>query len=230
MARQQKVQFFAPVLLGHQALTTVEPHSFMGEVDRLARLVQAAKVSGAHLLGYSLGARMALGLMVRHPQLFSKATLIGVHPGLRDPAARQNRITSDARWSRLLSQSITVFLDSWECQPLFVTQANLSSTQRAKQDEIRRSHTAVGLRKSLSTVGLGQMPNFWTVARTWQRPLTIVTGSEDTKFGQLAEKFMTHRTTDGSRQKHRIVQIRSCGHNVPLEAPESLARVLLEQA
>src|SRR5689334_18265550 len=46
------------------------------------------------LLGYSMGARVALALALRCPEQISGAILIGAHPGLRDPDEREAR----ARW------------------------------------------------------------------------------------------------------------------------------------
>ena len=50
-----------------------------------------------HLVGYSMGARLALGILAEHPELWEDgtirgATLIGVNPGLEpeDRAARKD--------------------------------------------------------------------------------------------------------------------------------------------
>ncbi|RLB41429.1 MAG: hypothetical protein DRH23_17845, partial [Deltaproteobacteria bacterium] len=57
--------------------------SFDDEVARLAALASSLQ-SPRLLCGYSLGARLALGLLVRQPCLFDAALLIGLHPGLPD--------------------------------------------------------------------------------------------------------------------------------------------------
>ena len=86
------IPVLAPALLGHDG-TAGSPaiRSFDDEVDRLAGAVRGAGLEGAHLAGYSLGGRVALGLLVRHPGRFAAATLIGAHPGLQDPADRAER-------------------------------------------------------------------------------------------------------------------------------------------
>ena len=61
---------------------------FEQEVDRIARGIVDAGLCGSYLCGYSLGARVALGLLARHAHRFAGATLIGVHPGLSSPDER----------------------------------------------------------------------------------------------------------------------------------------------
>src|SRR5687767_2413269 len=74
-------EIWCPSLLGHGS-EDPSVQTFEGEVDRLARLAADRGFTGAHLCGYSLGARVGLGLAVRHPSLFSRVTLIGVNAGI----------------------------------------------------------------------------------------------------------------------------------------------------
>lgn len=223
------VRWYCPSLLGHGNTPPLGPRHFMGEVDRLAQDIAAEGMSGAHLLGYSLGARMALGLLARHPQLFASVTLVSVHPGLRTVAQRLRRQAADERWCQLLSQSMTTFVEQWSQQPMFRSQEGLSGQALATQKKIRRDHQAAGLISSLRTVGLGQMPDLWSIAATWPRSLQLVVGERDTKFSQLAENFLALRTRDKSNSATPLRKFSDCGHNVVLEAPEQLAHVLGRQ-
>src|SRR5882724_11833530 len=66
-----------PFLLGHGAETARVDRpdgaesSFESEVDRIADLVRGAQLRNVHVCGYSLGGRIALGLLARAPELFS---------------------------------------------------------------------------------------------------------------------------------------------------------------
>src|SRR5688572_17908736 len=82
-----------PALPGHAGASTVP--TWDEAVDVLARIVSRARFDGAHLVGYSLGGRLALGLAARRPELFSAVTLIGAQPGLADPAERAERARAD---------------------------------------------------------------------------------------------------------------------------------------
>ena len=89
----------AETLAGHHA-DLLEPGGFADEVLRLrARLAGRAPV---HLVGYSMGARLALALSLAAPAWVRRLTLIGVNPGLEDDAARAARVAADEAWARLL--------------------------------------------------------------------------------------------------------------------------------
>jgi 2-succinyl-6-hydroxy-2,4-cyclohexadiene-1-carboxylate synthase len=83
-----------------------------------------AGLGGADLVvGYSLGARAALGLVAAGHA--PRAILVSVNPGI-DDAERAARRAGDAAWARLLRErGIDAFAEAWEAQPLFATQAGL---------------------------------------------------------------------------------------------------------
>lgn len=219
-ARWPRLRVLCPPLLGHGARPNPMPRSFEQEVDRLASAIRRAGFAAAHLCGYSLGARLALGLLARHPWLFSGATLIGVNPGLSSESERRARIGSDERWCQLLEQQGSAgFLRAWEAQALFETQAELSQDRLAHQAAIRRSHSAAGLQQSLRLLGLGQMPDLRGVL--WAQPLQVrlLVGALDAKFCAIGK-----RLADTAPVQLEIVD--GAGHNLLLEAPERVARVL----
>ena len=109
-----------PALTGHGAdwqRTAVA--SFEGEVMRLASIV--AETERPRLLcGYSMGSRVALGLLISRPDLFDAAVLIGMHPGLPDEPARAARRDLDTgRVRQLREEGLPVFVSAWEELPLF---------------------------------------------------------------------------------------------------------------
>lgn len=70
---------------------------------------EVAKVLGAHarnvpvvVLGYSMGARVALRLALRHPRLVRALVLDGVTAGITNPAERRQRVDQDAVHARTL--------------------------------------------------------------------------------------------------------------------------------
>ena len=209
----------APALLGHGAPAN-EVVTFMDEVDRLARLLPHEPV---HLCGYSLGARLALGLLVRHGERISGATLIGVNPGLSDPAAREQRLRHDAELARRLETAgIDAFVREWESQPLFATQAHLPGAVRARKRAERTSHDPHALARSLRVLGLGSMPDFWPALPRLGCPITLVAGARDDKFRELAVCAL--RVLPAARL--RIVA--DAGHDLLVERPEEIAVLLRE--
>ncbi len=212
-----------PVLLGHdgRAPAADAAPDFAAEVDRLAAELRATHHGPLHLCGYSLGARVALGLLVRHPELFTAATLISVHPGLRGAAERRERAAADERWATLLDeQGLAEFLRQWGQLPLFHTQQALPAAVLAAQEAVRQRHHAGGLARSLRVLGLSQMPDYTAALPTLRLPVRLVVGELDPKFTALAEEAaaLLPRAT--------VVRVPGVGHNVLLEAPAALCALL----
>jgi 2-succinyl-6-hydroxy-2,4-cyclohexadiene-1-carboxylate synthase len=220
-ARRAGLRIACPWLLGHGSTPALGPGRFEAEVDRLAALLRAERLSGAHLCGYSLGARVALGLLARHPQLFSGVTLIGVNPGLGDVGERAARVGNDERWAQvLLRQGVHDFTSAWQSQPLFESQAQLSGTRLAEQQHIRASHTARGLAHALRVLGLGRMPDYRGVLCSSSLRVRLLVGALDGKFLAIARQL---RAISGRAELDCVPGV---GHNVLLEAPGHVAGVL----
>lgn len=214
----------APALLGHDGTTgPADAARFEDELDRLADRISGELDAPAHLAGYSMGGRLALGLLIRHPRLFRSATLIGASPGLASPVEREARAERDEEWARLLEEEgLDTFVASWEALPLFASQARLPAAERHRQREIRRSHDPRGLARSLRTVGLARMPDYRPRLPDVAAPVRLVAGERDEKFRGLAAD-MAARLPRGS-----VTVVPDVGHNVVLEAPAEISGLLRE--
>jgi 2-succinyl-6-hydroxy-2,4-cyclohexadiene-1-carboxylate synthase len=193
------------------------------EVDRLANWVRVHGLDGGGLVGYSLGARIALGLLVRHPSLFTTALLIGVHPGLSSAAQRAERERLDReRAEALRSHPLAHFVASWESMVLFHSQSELPEHTLAAQRAIRLSHDGSELARSLERCGLAQMPDYRShLANVWH-PVELITGERDAKFSELAVEMQ-------QRLPSATVHVEPhCGHNVALERPALIAQRIAE--
>ncbi len=194
--------------------------SFADEVAGLLKKV-AEHPPPRLLAGYSLGARVALGMMAAAPDLFVAGLLIGLHPGLPDAGAREARALDDKRRAnRLRAAGLEAFVDEWEREPLFATQQALSPESLAAQRTIRLGHRAEGLARSLDVLGLAQMPNYAEVLPTLPMHLTLMAGSRDSKFVEQATRFASPR--------HCVSIVEGAGHNLVLERPEKVAGAMAE--
>jgi 2-succinyl-6-hydroxy-2,4-cyclohexadiene-1-carboxylate synthase len=168
------------------------------------------------LIGYSMGARIALALLRAHPESFSGAILIGVHPGLRSESERQERIRADeARAGCLTINGLPAFVTEWEAQPLFVAQTGLPQDVLRSHRARRLDHTPDGVAWALRTIGLGQMPPLWPLPA--RRPVHLLTGEHDVKFRAVAHDMVQQDPT----VIHRVIS--GAGHDVVLEQPAALA-------
>jgi 2-succinyl-6-hydroxy-2,4-cyclohexadiene-1-carboxylate synthase len=160
------------------------------------------------VVGYSLGARVALGLLAggRIP----RAILVSVNPGI-DDAERAARRASDAAWARLLRErGIAAFADAWEAQPLFATQARALPDWRAARRARRLALDPEGLARSLEVMGLAGMPDLRGAVIAARAAL--IAGADDPKYVAIARALPAPLTViDGS------------GHDPTLEQPARLA-------
>lgn len=210
-----------PALFGHGPdWRELEIESFGSEVRRLCALASSLR-RPRFVAGYSLGARVAAGMLASAPELFDGALLIGVHPGLADDGARSERRAVDAARARLLrTEGLATFVSDWEKQPLFDSQVELPVETRRQQREIRLRHDPEGLAKSLDVLGLGAMPCYADALSRTSVPVTLMAGSKDAKFRQLA----TDLATRGAHLESIIVE--GAGHNLLLEAREAIVEGL----
>jgi 2-succinyl-6-hydroxy-2,4-cyclohexadiene-1-carboxylate synthase len=215
------VRVLRPTLLGHGPSGS-GAGSFEGEVDRLAAQVGESGLRRPVLCGYSLGGRLALALLARHPSLFARAVIVAGHSGLTDPTERASRIEGDERWATLLEQEgIAAFVDAWERQSLFATQAELPEAVQKRQREMRLAHDPSGLARALRVLGLGRMPDLRGGLRKVTVPVTLVVGEADSKFRALARSL-----ADGVFGGAEVRLVPGSGHNVVLEAPRAVARAI----
>ena len=211
---------FSPALVGHLGADAgSEVVDFETEVDRLARL--SAEAEPLHVVGYSLGARLALGLALRHPARVARLTLISGHPGLSSEAERVERRAADQRWCELLlTHGSLAFVDAWQAQPLWATQAGLDPATLSRKRRERLSHDPAGLSRSLRVTGLAEMPNYRERLAQIAVPLTLCAGALDTKFKSLAEqmaKAVAHAD---------LTIVDGAGHDLLLERPEFITAVI----
>lgn len=191
--------------------------------DELRRLVASFPPEPVHLGGYSLGARLALGLALTYPERVARLTLISGHTGLTTDAERRERRSSDAGWCSLLeTNGIEAFVNAWEGQPLFASQQGLPASVRAQHRAERLRHDARGLARSLRVTGVAEMPDYAPRLASLTLPVTVMAGELDPKFLGLG------RAASERIRGSRFVVAPSAGHDLLLERPDLVALVLRE--
>jgi 2-succinyl-6-hydroxy-2,4-cyclohexadiene-1-carboxylate synthase len=181
--------------------------------DNLAAVAAAVGACDV-VVGYSLGARVALGLVAtgRCP----RGVLIGVNPGIAD-GERAARREQDAAWARMLrTRGIEAFADAWQAQPLFATQARAPEARRASRRDRRLALDAEQLARSLEVMGLAEMPDYTPAVPAHRARLALIAGAEDAKYVAIARALpaMSCET------------IADAGHDPTLEQPAELAHAI----
>jgi len=208
--------------LGHGGGDTLEA-SVRNWDDELRRLVAAFPAERVHLVGYSLGARLALGIALTYPHHVERVTLLSGHTGLATDAERRERRAADARWCSLLeAEGVEGFVNAWEAQPLFASQQSLPAGVRADHRAHRLRHDAEGLTRSLRVTGLAEMPDYAPQLALLTMGVTVMAGELDPKFLALG------RATSERVRDSRFVVAPGAGHDLLLERPDLVALVLRE--
>lgn len=192
--------------------------------EAVARVVQSAeKVDGAvNLVGYSMGARVGLAAILRAPELFQKAVLVGVRPGVEETQERSQRVALDeSRARRLEDLGVEEFMDWWEELPVIASQAGISAEVREEMRRVRRSHWGPGLAASLREMGPGVMPSLWSKLAALAVPTLLVTGESDLVFKAIAQKMVQYAPC-----LHHA-SISDAGHCAHWEQPELFQKLLL---
>jgi len=212
----------ALALPGHAPGMPAEPAAgFDGAVGGIASALRALGRLPVHLLGYSMGARLALGVLVQHPGLVARATLVGAGPGLANPAERAARRAEEGQWAaRLRSGPLTEFVDFWEQLPLFASQASLPEALQLGQRAARLAHDPEQLARSLEQMGLAQMPDLMPALPSIDVPVDLVAGGLDVKFCAHARRMAA------ALRRATVHVAPGVRHNVVLEAPGFLAPLL----
>ncbi len=134
------------------------------------------------LLGYSLGARVALHVVTGTDLDVGRLILIGGTGGMEDPVARQERREADERTAAALEDSgnVGAFIRKWVSSPMFVRLAD------AAQTDERLRNTAGGLASSLRLAGTGTQEPLWDRLSDLAPALLALAGTDDTRFAAHA--------------------------------------------
>jgi 2-succinyl-6-hydroxy-2,4-cyclohexadiene-1-carboxylate synthase len=151
-----------------------------------------------HLVGYSMGGRLALQYARKFPEKIASLTILSAHPGLHTCDEKKSRLEIDKKWAtKLLKLPIDEFLAQWYDQPLF---------QSFKPDfSMRRNHNPKALAAALLHYSLG--------AQDFYQPkeALYLVGEKDEKYRSIYKSATI---------------IPNAGHVVHLENPKAVAEVI----
>jgi 2-succinyl-6-hydroxy-2,4-cyclohexadiene-1-carboxylate synthase len=179
-------------------------------------------VERTHLVGYSMGGRLALHVAARRPQRILSVLTIGAHAGLDADARDGRRRGDEALADRIERDGVGPFVDYWSGLPLF---AGLERRGPAFLGQVRaerlQNHPA-GLACSLRGMGAGVMEPVWEELGRVQAPFTFVAGQLDHGYVASARRLAT------TVPNGRVEVVLHAGHPVHQERPDAFARVLLD--
>jgi 2-succinyl-6-hydroxy-2,4-cyclohexadiene-1-carboxylate synthase len=209
----------APDLLGHGASVApvaAAPYALDAQLGRLEAIFDRLRLGRVVLIGYSLGARLALHLALR--RRVRGLVLIGGTPGLADEGERATRRADDAALAATIARDgVAAFLDAWRRRPLIATQARAPRALRAAMSRRRARLSTQGLARTLVELSPGVVPSCWGELSKLTAPTLLVTGAEDAKFDAIAAAMQSRLP------RARRAVIAGAGHAPHLERPAACA-------
>ena len=202
---------------------TLSDHPETASLAGFAAHLNAFAAREAHrpriLLGYSLGARLALHALTQQPQLWDAAILLSVHPGLTTAEARAARLPQDQSWAgRFLREPWSDVMTAWNAQAVFRSATFQFRVERAdrpldfgKSSDIKSWREQIAL--GFDVWSLGRQDDLRPLLPSVHCPVLFLTGVRDEKFTALAAggcALMPHA--------HHII-IPGAGHRTHLDQP-----------
>jgi len=204
-------------MLGHgesEAPKQVERYSTAEVVEDLAVLLQRLHLDKMHVLGYSMGGRIALSFAMLKKELVLSLIMESSSPGLASEEERLARIQSDHSLAdHIEQQGIEWFADYWGKLPLFNTLQQLPELRQRQLHEARLRNCPFGLAQSLRGIGTGQQPSWWQQLGELTLPVLLIAGELDKKYCAIAEEM--HRRLPQAQ----LNIMSAAGHNVHVEQP-----------
>ncbi|WVZ74855.1 hypothetical protein U9M48_022979 [Paspalum notatum var. saurae] len=202
--------------------------------DLLSQLMCHITDGEVVVVGYSMGARIALHMALNEVYKIRGVVTISGSPGLRDEASRRRRIATDkSRAQFLMSCGLECFLQTWYSGKLWA-----SLREHPKFDSLLRTRSKhkniKALAKVLADTSVGRQKSLWEDLKHLKRPLLIVAGEKDAKFKDISQamcrEIMSHGEcgSDGRNGKElcELIIIPDSGHAVHVENPLPLVRAV----
>jgi 2-succinyl-6-hydroxy-2,4-cyclohexadiene-1-carboxylate synthase len=213
----------AMALPGHAGSPPLDPGATSAFDEVVAGLIATLDQLGVEqtaLVGYSMGARVAMHVALAHPERVSRLAVIGGHPGIDDPQARAGRLMLDRKRAALVQGGgLRAFLATWYAQPLFApfkASPHFEGTFQA-----RCAGDAAAVATTLERLSLGHQAPLGEAMAACPVPTLWVAGALDTRYVGCLQPLAE------AQPSGRFVAIPDTGHAVPSEAPSALARELV---
>jgi 2-succinyl-6-hydroxy-2,4-cyclohexadiene-1-carboxylate synthase len=194
-------------------------YSMAALAPALLNLLHQLNFGPCHLVGYSMGGRLALSLVSQFPAQFSSVFLLSASPGLDTTAKRMVRQHQDAVLAAsLVSEDWPTVLHRWYEQPLFSAFKASKSFNRIFHRRLQNCPHQ--LAQALKGLGTGAQPSRWDALPALKMPITLAVGALDLKFVEI------NRRMAAQIPFAQLTIVPNCGHVVHAEDSETFLAAL----
>jgi len=188
-----------------------EDYNYKDFRTELFLILNEINVKKVHLLGYSMGGRLAISFTQKYPELVKSLILESSTLGLVSHDEKEIQIEKDNELLNIINNSMTDFITHWSQNPLFLNQEKRNSEDFNKLNNNRLKHNKEQLSKSLSSFTKANMPAFIEAFATFDCPVFLINGKDDTKYIKINRDMMK------IHKKAKQFIINNSSHNVHLE-------------
>ncbi|CAI9394660.1 2-succinyl-6-hydroxy-2,4-cyclohexadiene-1-carboxylate synthase [Niallia sp. Sow4_A1] len=200
-----------------------EKYAMKESVAHIKAVIDYLRLAPVHILGYSMGGRLALAYCSEYPETVKKLILESASPGLQTELERkQRRIQDEKLGDSILEQGIIHFVNKWEKIPLFKSQERLDPTIKRAIRNQRLANNPIGLANSLKGMGTGAQSSYWSRISRLSIDTLLITGELDRKFYQIAEEMVK------KNKNIRHLNVNNAGHAIHVEKPEIFGTIVME--
>ncbi|MXV99572.1 MAG: 2-succinyl-6-hydroxy-2,4-cyclohexadiene-1-carboxylate synthase [Acidimicrobiaceae bacterium] len=223
LASRLVARIICPDLVGHgrsEVPDDLDLYRVEAMAGQVAALAGALDCETFHLVGYSMGGRVALRLGCTASPRLRSLTLIGASAGIAEPEQRRERAQTDAARAERILADFEAFVDEWMADPLFAGQATLGEAYLQAARAQRLASNPQGLARSLLAGGSGAMAPLHERLADCDTPTLLVVGAHDSKFCAIAEQLAAALPRAG------VTRIDGAGHAAHVEQPDAAAAVV----
>lgn len=202
-----------PDLVGHGETPLSDEISYATWGSLLKEELSTKGIEKTHLVGYSMGGRLALYFALTYPEMIEKLLLESANPGIDAEAERQGRAALDDKLAaRLRCDGMSAFLEFWYNIPLF---ASLNEYPALKNGLIhkRADQNPENMARVLSELSPGRQPSLWARLTELKMPTLLIAGELDQKYCRITSQMRA------TILKSTRVTLPRCGHNTHRENP-----------
>ena len=158
------------------------------------------------LMGYSLGGRLALHVLLQKPSIWSGVIVISSHPGLKTNKERQEQCIRDDKWAqRFENETWSKLIEAWNRLPVF---CNRSNPFLLEEGIIKRRHISRGFTVFSKGRQRYLVPELKELTEV---PLLYIAGENDIKYMEIGAELARYCSSVTFKP------IDAAGHRVPWE-------------
>lgn len=189
-------------------------------------LVKHLRGESCIAIGYSMGGRLLMSTLLKHPKCFNAAVIVSANPGLEKEEEKRSRIENDKLWADcFLKEPWQNCLTTWNAQPVLHAPrepgADYISLNRVEHDFDRGA-----LAGALTAFSLGRQRNMKEALTASSVPVLYVAGDEDAKFSKIARSMAPDLADSTPDSRSRSVVLKNAGHRLPWDAPTQFGRLI----